>query len=142
TSSLSALTYLTCGLALLPADGWQRRRELALALELNRAECEFLTGALAEAEQRLEALSARTTDAVERASVARLRVELYVALDRSDRAVAVGLEFLRHLGIEWSPHPTAEETRREYERIWVKLGSREIEELIELPLMSDPVSLA
>src|ERR1700738_2422978 len=48
----------------------------------------------------------------------------------------------QHLGVEWSPHPTKEEGRREYERIWSQLGSRPIEELIELPLMSDPASLA
>jgi PAS domain S-box-containing protein len=135
---VSALSYLTTGAALLPEDGWQRRRELALALELNRAECEFLTGALTEAEPRLEALSARTTNTVERATVARLRVELYVALDRSDRAVAVGLEFLRPLGIEWSPHPTAEEARREYQRIWSTLGDRPIEDVVASPPMTDP----
>ena len=44
-------------------------------------------------------------------------------------------------GIEWSPHPTEEEARREYERIWPQLGSRTIEELIDLPLMTDPASL-
>ena len=33
------------------------------------------------------------------------------------------------LGIDWSPHPTEEEARREYERIWSQLGSRTIEEL-------------
>jgi PAS domain S-box-containing protein len=138
TAHVSALSYLTAGMALLPKDGWRRRRDLALALELNRAECEFLTGALTEAEQRLEALSTRTTDAVERATVARLRVELYVALDRSDRAVAVGLEFLLPLGIEWSPHPTAEEARREYQRIWSTLGDRSIEDVVASPPMTDP----
>jgi predicted ATPase len=30
----------------------------------------------------------------------------------------------------------------EYEQIWIRIGSRSIEELIEMPLMSDPVSLA
>jgi hypothetical protein len=46
------------------------------------------------------------------------------------------------LGIEWSPRPAEEEARREYERIWTGLGTRSIEELIELPLMSDPASIA
>src|SRR6266513_930198 len=142
TAYLSALNYLTAGAALLAEDCWVRRRELAFALELNRAECEFLTGALAEAEQRLEALSAHATDPVERATVACLGVDLYVTLDQSRRAVAVGLDFLRHLGIEWSPHPTAEEARCEYERIWSTLGDRPIEALVELPLLSDPASLA
>jgi PAS domain S-box-containing protein len=142
TAYVSTLNYLTAGAALLADDCWQRRHELAFPLELNRAESEFLTGALAEAEQRLEALSARATDAVERATVACLRVDLYVTLDQSARAVAVGLDFLRHLGIEWSPHPTAEEARREYQWIWSTLGDRPIEALVELPLLSDPASLA
>ena len=27
-------------------------------------------------------------------------------VDRSDRAVEVCLDYLRHVGVEWSPHPT------------------------------------
>ena len=138
----SALTYLTVGAALLAEGTWQRRHELTFALELDRAQCEFLTGALAEAEQRLAALSTRAANTVDRATVACLRVDLYTALDQSSRAIAVGLDYLRHLGIEWSPHPTNEEARREYERIWSQLGERTIESLIDLPLMSDPASLA
>jgi PAS domain S-box-containing protein len=138
----SALTYLAAGASVLPEDRWERRHELTFALELHRAECEFLTGALVEAEQRLEALSTRATNAVERATVACLRLDLYTTLDQSSRAIAVGLEYLRHLGINWSPHPTNEEARREYEQVWSQLGSRMIEDLIELPLMSDPASLA
>ena len=74
--------------------------------------------------------------------VAGLRVEFHTVLDQSERAVAVFLDYLRHLGIQWSLHPTEEEVRREYERIWAQIGNRTIEELIELPLMSDPASLA
>src|SRR5258705_8708706 len=142
TAYASALTYLTAGEALLPENPWERRHELTFALALHRGECEFLTGALAEAEQRLAALSSRAANTVERATVACLRADLYTALDQSTRAIAVGLDYLQHLGIDWSPHPTEEEARREYERIWSQLGGRTIESLIDLPLMSDPASLA
>ena len=43
----SALGYLVAGAALLPRF-WEHRRELSFELELDRAECEFLTGAVAE----------------------------------------------------------------------------------------------
>jgi len=46
------------------------------------------------------------------------------------------------LGVNWSPHPTEEEVRGEYEQIWSHLGRRTIEELIETPLMSDSACLA
>ncbi len=142
TAYASALIYLTAGEALLPEDSWERRHGLTFALSLHRGECEFLTGALAEAEQRLTALSSRAANTVERAKVACLRADLYTTLDHGSRAIAVGLDYLRHLGIDWSPHPTEQEARREYERIWSQLGHRTIESLIELPLMSDPATVA
>ncbi|CAE6867946.1 Serine/threonine-protein kinase PknD [Paraburkholderia aspalathi] len=142
TAYAAALRYLVAGAALGGNDGWERRHDLFFALELNRAECEFLTGALAVANVRLEALSTRATDAVEKASVTCLRLDLYVAAGQSGRGVAVGLEYLRHLGVEWSAHPTEEEALREYERIRSVLGDRPIETLVELPLMSAPASLA
>src|SRR4029453_17537868 len=142
TAYASALSYLGAGVALVADDGWERRPALMFALEVHRAECEFLTGALAEAEKRLVALSARAATTVERAHVAGLRVDLYPTLGQRDRAVAVGLDYLQHLGIEWSPHPTDEEARGEYERIWSQLGGHAIEELIDLSLMSDAASLA
>src|SRR6202007_990026 len=142
TAFAAALKYLGAGAALLGDDCWERRHELAFALELHRAECEFLTGEVAAAADRLTMLSSRAANTVELATVACLRVDLYTTLGQSDRAVAVCLDYLRKIGVEWAPHPTEEEGRGEYERIWSRLGSRAVEELIELPLMSDPASLA
>jgi PAS domain S-box-containing protein len=142
TAYTSALTYLLAGAALLAEDCWERQHALAFSLEFHRAECEFLTGALAAAEERLTALSTRAATTVEQATVSCLRMDVCTTLDQSGRAIAVGLDYLRRVGIDWSPHPTEEDVRREYERIWAQLGGRTVEELIELPLMSDPVALA
>jgi PAS domain S-box-containing protein len=142
TAYASALSYLVVGASLLGEESWERKHTLTFALALHRAECEFLTGALAEAEQRLAALSSSAATTVERATVACLRADLYMTLDQSNRAVAVGLDYLRHLGVDWSPHPTEEEARREYKQIWSQIGDRSIEELVDLPLMNDPASLA
>ncbi len=68
-------------------------------------------------------------------------MDICIVLDQSDRAVAVCLAYLRHVGIEWSPHPDDEAVRREYDGIWSRLGDRPIEALIDLPLMEDPASL-
>jgi PAS domain S-box-containing protein len=69
-------------------------------------------------------------------------MDVCTTLDQSSRAVAVGLDYLRHVGIAWSPHPQEEEVRHEYERIWSRLGDRSIEDLIDLPVMEDAASLA
>ena len=107
-------------------------------LELHLAECEFLTGELVSAEKRLSALVGRAADVVRRAAVTRLRTAVYMTLDRPDRAIEVGLEYLRHVGIEWPQPPSEEDIGQELERMRRLLGERAIEQLIDLPSMSDP----
>ncbi|WP_434033062.1 trifunctional serine/threonine-protein kinase/ATP-binding protein/sensor histidine kinase [Cupriavidus sp. a3] len=141
TAYASALTYLVSSAELLDDDCWQRRHDLIFTLELNRAECEFLTGQLSIADERLMALSERATTTVEKALVTCLQLDVYLVLDRSDRAVEVCLAYLRHVGIDWSPHPDDADVRREYDRIWSRLGDRTIEDLVDLPLMEDAASL-
>ncbi|MGF6660703.1 PAS domain S-box-containing protein [Paraburkholderia atlantica] len=142
TAYISALAYFTSGAGLFSDDCWQRRHDLLFALELNRAECEFLTGQLLAAETRLAALSRRATTTLERAQVTCWQMDAYLILDQSENAIAVGLAFLRHVGIDWSPHPDDATVRREYERIWSLLGDRSIDELIDLPPMGNPIALA
>ena len=142
TAYVSALNYLRTGTALLGNDGWERRPDLMLPLEMHRAECELLTGELAPAEERLTMLVSRAVNSVDQATIACLRIDLYMMLDRNDRALEVCLAYMRYLGIEWSPHPTEEEARREYDRTWSLFGDRDIEELIDLPVMKDPAIVA
>lgn len=134
----SALSHLAGGRALLAEDCWTRHYPLTFELELYRAECEFLTGELASAESRLSALAQRATNLVDKAAIARQRLSLYTVLDRLDRAADIGLEFLGHVGINWSPHPTRDDVDREYAQIWQRLGGRSIEQLVDLPSMTDP----
>src|SRR5712671_2030371 len=138
TAYASALTYLTAGRRLLPEDSWERYSALTFALEIHRAECEFLTGDLAAAEERLSIVSVRAANPVDKAAVACLRTSLYTTLGRPDRAVEICVEYLREAGIACSPHPTKDEVQQEYERMWLQIGNRSIEELVDLPLMTSP----
>lgn len=133
----SALVYLAAGSALLAHDKWERTHRLAFAFELFRAECEYLTGDLASSEERLRLLSSRAASAVDEAAVTCLRVTLHTNLDQSDRAVEIGLEYLRRVGIRLPRHPTAEDVRLDNEGLWQRLGTRPIEALIDLPAMHD-----
>jgi PAS domain S-box-containing protein len=134
----SALTYLAAGCALLAKDSRKQRYDLAFALAFQRAECEFLTGDLAAAEEGLLQLWSRAENLVDTAAVTRLRLDLYTTLRRSDRAVEICLDYLRRVDINWSPHPTSNEVLLEFERMWRQLGTRSIEDLADLPPIEDP----
>ncbi len=133
----SALAYLRAGSALLTEATWLHNHELAFATQCLMAECELLTAELAAAERRLTMLAERTRDH-HVGSVARLRLTLYTTLDRSDLAVDVFLDYMRREGTVWPRHPTRDDVQREYDRIWPLVGTRAIEDLLDLPLLTDP----
>jgi PAS domain S-box-containing protein len=138
----SALSHLAAGRVLLAEDCWTRQYQLSFELEFHRAECEFLTNDQENAEARLAMLASRTENLVDLAAVTSLRLEVYIMLARSERFVEVGLDYLRHAGIELSRHPTDDDVQQEYERLRQRLGTRAIEDLIDLPMVNDAGTLA
>jgi PAS domain S-box-containing protein len=138
TAFASALTYFAAGRAMLTHAAWDENYELIFEIEYLTAQCELLTADMQAAENRLLMLAQRIQRAHDIALVTRLRLTLYLALDRSDRGVEVCLEFLRQSGIVLSPRPSGDEVVREYDRIWSLLGGRQIEELLNLPMITNP----
>ena len=136
TAYESALRYLAAGRVLLSDDDWDICYPLIFDLEYCSAECEVLTADMVAAENRLAMLATRASTPRHIALVARLRLTLYTTLDRSDRGMEVCLEYLKRNGTDWSMTPSADEVRREYDRIWSQLGARRIEDLVDLPLMT------
>src|SRR5580658_622078 len=132
----SALSYMEAGRKLLTEESWSTDYELIFSLELLMAECELLSADMESAEKRLSMLAQRAKSEHDVALVTRLRLTLFTALDRSSDAVEACLEYLRRWGTYWSPHPSKDEVRREYDRIWLQLAGRQIEDLIDLPLIA------
>jgi predicted ATPase len=137
TAYTSALSYLLAGRALLTADSWDHHYDLIFDIECLTAQCELLTTHLMSAEMRLLMLAQRARTLHQLAVITRLRLTLYTTLGQISRAVEVCLEYLRADGSEWSMHPANDEVRREYERIWSRIGTRKIEDLIDLPLITN-----
>src|SRR5262249_10304889 len=129
------------GRDLLTEQTWDRNYDLIFSIEYLLAECELLTTEMAGAENRLSVLAERARSAHDIALVTRLRLTLFTALDRSARAVEVFLDYWRGRGTDWSPHPAKEEILREYDKVWSLLGNRQIEALLDLPLVTDSAVL-
>ena len=137
----AALKYFAASRALLTEESWEDDYDLIFPIEFLSAECELLTADMLSVENRLSMLAQRARSSHDIAVVARLRLTLYTTLDQSDRAVEVCLQFLRGYGVDWVAHPSKEVVQREYDRIWSQIGARQIEQLIDLPLMDGPAIL-
>jgi PAS domain S-box-containing protein len=134
----SACVHLAAGMALLDERDWGSRYELMFNLWLERAECEFLSGSFDKAEQFIEELLQRGASKVDQAGAYHLKVLLHTVKSENPQAVANALTCLRLFGIEVPAHPTREQVGAEYETIWHNLEGRPIENLIDLPPMTDP----
>ena len=137
----SALSYLETGRRLLTEESWNTDCELVFSLEHLTAECEMLTADMESAEKRLSMLAARADGTHDLALVTCLQLTLYLALNSLDRGIEICLAYLRRGGTNWSAHPTSDEVRREYDRIWPLLGDRKIEDLLDQPLVNRPYIL-
>ncbi|WP_206996477.1 trifunctional serine/threonine-protein kinase/ATP-binding protein/sensor histidine kinase [Trinickia mobilis] len=138
TAYSCALVYLTTAERLIEGNAGIEFDETAHAIELHRAECEFLTGAMQAAEARFDALSRRPIALPLRAELTRLRAALYITVDRPKMALEVGLDFCRQVGMHLPLHPADDDVDREHTRVLEQLGGQTIEDLRDLPAMHEP----
>jgi len=134
----SASVYLAAGMELLDETNWDSHYELMFNLRLERAECEFLIGNFVIAQQLIEELLRRGPSKVDLMAAYRLKVLLHTVKSENGQAVAAAIECLRLFGIAIPAHPSQEQVQAEYEAVWQTLRGRTIENLIDLPLMTDP----
>lgn len=138
TAYAIAVRYLTAGMNLLPAMSFAEHHDLAFALSLERAQCEYLTGGFAQAESLLDEAMRHARDNIERTAVYEILIQLLTTKGENPRAVEATLGCLALFDIVMPREPTQEQVRQAYDDIRAALGDRPIESLIDLPVLTDP----
>ncbi|AKJ04760.1 Signal transduction histidine kinase CheA [Archangium gephyra] len=138
TAFRSAADFFALAFSLLPGEPWQTDPELAFKLQLDQAHSEFMSGNATEARRLVEVLRPRARARVDLAAVYRLESELLLAANEIQGAKTCLLEALTWLGMPLPPNPSRREVVTANDEVWALLGERSIEQLVELPLMTDP----
>ena len=134
----SGREYFSAGMTLLDERDWSSQYELTFSLWLERAECELLTGHFDTAAQLIVELLLRAVSNIDRAAAYRLKVQSHIVKGEYPQAIDGALTCLRLFGIDMPAHPTWDQVQAEYDTVWQNLDGRPIENLIDLPLMTDP----
>ncbi|NJK74451.1 MAG: AAA family ATPase [Microcoleus sp. SU_5_6] len=100
TAYTPAISYLTAGQQLLPANSWEIYYELTCDLSQELAECEYLCGNFDVAENLFEEILSQVKTAEERGAVCNLRMILYTNLGRWNDVFDAGFAGLKLLGID------------------------------------------
>jgi predicted ATPase/class 3 adenylate cyclase len=133
----AALGYFRYGMELLPSDGWDRLYDLTLDLHLGRFECAYVIGCVEEANSMFVAILNNSGAANDKARAYYLKILLNTGMDRSEEAVAVGLEALGLFKEEVPKRPTKLQLFRKLTAVVLRLRGRRAKDLLQLPRMTD-----
>ncbi|MEI2578486.1 ATP-binding protein, partial [Scytonema sp. PRP1] len=142
TAYEAALQYFNTGLKLLDGESWQREYDLTLVLHSEAAEAAYLSGHFDEMERLAEAVLNCAKTVLDTVKVYDSRIQAWLSRGDPKEALKTGLEVLQRLGIRLVEAPSQLDVQAGLEETASRLAGREIEDLIDLPEMSEPVSLA
>jgi transcriptional regulator with GAF, ATPase, and Fis domain len=140
TAYQAALTFFEAGLGLFTENHWESAYELAFALHLEAAECQYLCGNFDAAEQRYAGLLQCARTRLDKARVYNLRMVQYENMSRYAEALATARDSLALFSVAFPDAAPLKQAALDAEiaAIHSLLGGRRIEALIELPAMTDP----
>ncbi|MCT7964701.1 serine/threonine protein kinase, partial [Laspinema sp. D1] len=130
------------GLALLPPDSWQTEYEFTLALHVETVEVYYLNTRFEDAEQLGAVVLQEAQSLLERVKIYELKIQSQYAQFQLQSVIETALEILEPLGVVLPRTPTQEQIEAEENLIKELLGDRKIEDLANLPEMTDPYQLA
>ncbi|MEH2280704.1 MAG: AAA family ATPase [Nostoc sp.] len=142
TAYLAAVKYLTTGIKLLTDDSWETKYELILALYETGAEAAYLDGDFEQTEQLAEIVLVRGKTLIDKVKVYEVKIKAYGAQNQALKGINTALAFLKLLGVEFPEHPSQSDIQLVMAEIASNLTGRHIEDLINLPVMTEAKTLA
>ncbi|MEE3717689.1 AAA family ATPase [Tumidithrix elongata RA019] len=138
----TALDYATTGIQLLSPTSWRDRYDLTLQLYGIAAEAAYLTGDLNQMASWVAIVMQQGRTILDRIEVIEITIQSYAAQNRHLEALSLALDTLAQLGVSLSKSPTPQEIQQEFSHVRAALSQRSLDELLNLPSMSDPYKLA
>ncbi|MEQ9667175.1 trifunctional serine/threonine-protein kinase/ATP-binding protein/sensor histidine kinase [Coleofasciculus sp. G2-EDA-02] len=138
----SALSYLEMGRGLLAADSWTNYYDLTLALYIETMEAKVVNTQFEAAQKLSRIVLQQAKTLLDQVKVYELIIQSYHAQLQLQSEIDTALEVLAKLGIRLPKEPSQQMIQDEQRAIELLLANRQIEDLVNLPEMTDPDKLA
>ncbi|SKB12076.1 Serine/threonine protein kinase [Planktothrix sp. PCC 11201] len=142
TAYNAAVEYLNLGIKLLSADSWQSQYHLTLSLYSEAVEAAYLNGNYEEMEKWAEVVLKQAKTMLEKVKIYEVKIQTSMAKSQQLEAVKVGLEVLNLMGISLPKSPTPLDIQQALLETNTCLNGKTIDDLLNLPLATDPDHLA
>ena len=142
TAYQATFNYLDQALKLLPDQGWEDNYELTLTLYQEGASAALLVGKFKRLEQWIGVALNHAQIVLDCVPCYEVQIQALVAQKQLPEAIQLGIDTLEKLGVSFSSTSQPEAFIQSITAIADLLGDREIEDLLALPAMDDPHSIA
>ncbi len=137
TAYESAIKYFAFGLSFLPSNKWESAYELTFVIYLETIETEFLGGSFDRAEDLVKIGFSNAKSSLDRTKIIAIQLTHYQNKALYQKAIQVGIEGLRLLGLELSIMPNEAELEAMALAVKKTLNQRAVAGLIDAPLIVD-----
>ncbi|MEP6524582.1 AAA family ATPase [Microcoleus vaginatus DQ-U2] len=138
TAYAAANIYLQTGIKLLTPNCWQTQYELTLSLYVAAAEAAYLNADLEGMEQMAALVLQEAKTILDKVKIYEIQIATHAAQSQMLEAIAVGRNALGQLGVELPTKVDEALISKALQTLTSQLQSRQIEELVDLPVMTNP----
>jgi diguanylate cyclase (GGDEF)-like protein len=142
TAHGAALSYFQAAIQHLPSNPWETEYSLVLALHTQATSVARLSGRFSEMQEYAETVIQYARAFLETIPVHEVLIDAAASSGQFNEAIEIGAGVLRQLGIDFSDTPSPEEVTEAFVATQIALADRTPQELVDLPEMEDPETLA
>ncbi|MEG4584342.1 AAA family ATPase [Microcoleus sp. MOSTC5] len=142
TAYTAAIVYLQTGIELLTANCWQNQYKLTLSLYIAATEAAYLNADLDRMQQMAALVLEEAQTILDKVKIYEIQIMALTAQSQMLEAIAVARDALGQLGVEFPTAPDEAKISQVLQTLAGQLSNRRIEELIDLPIVSDPQTQA
>ncbi len=137
-----AREYAAVGLSLLGEQAWQQQYELTLNLYVTAGEVAYLNGDFDGMEQLATIVLQSAQTIIDKIKIYEIQIATEVLRSNVLEAIEVGRKVLGQLGVELPTGTDEAKTGEMLQTLATQLEGRQVEDLINLPVMTDPTTQA
>src|SRR4028118_1306017 len=137
TAYAAAMVYLQTGIELLRANCWQSQYELTLNLYIAATEAAYLNADLEGMEQMAAQVLQNAQTILDKIKIYEISIAAHTAQSKMLEAIAVARDALLQLGVELPTEPDEALISKALQALASQLQGRQIEQLVDLPVMTD-----
>ncbi|WP_449419271.1 trifunctional serine/threonine-protein kinase/ATP-binding protein/sensor histidine kinase [Phormidium nigroviride] len=142
TAYAAARIYVQTGIELLTANCWETQYELTLNLYIAAAEIAYLNADFEGMEQMAAEVLQSAQTILDKVKIYEILIFAKSAQSKVLEAIAMGTKALEQLGVEFPATPDEALISKVLQSITNQKSGRKVEELVDLPVMTDAKTLA